>query len=108
MRYTYDLNENGCLILYCDSHEGEEIKALADPETGEFDCNAEYDALESLLANSELDWIRPEEVGALTSAPILGFRDEDGEPTAAWGFMDYQVRSFLTDLVENGRAVFVS
>jgi hypothetical protein len=35
-------------------------------------------------------------------------RDEEGKPTAAWGFMDYQVRSFLDDLVETGKAIFIS
>ena len=108
MKYTYDLNTSGCLILTCSPSEQDAIRGLADPNTGEFDSRAEYDALESLLANSELDWIRPEEIGALTSAPILGIRDEQGEPTAAWGFMDYAVRSFLTDLIEHGKAVFVS
>jgi hypothetical protein len=28
--------------------------------------------------------------------------------TARWAFMDYQVRSFLTDLADTGKAVFVS
>jgi len=83
------------------------IRELAS-DTGEFDSRAEYEALEHLTCNSELGWINPEEIGALTSAPILGLRDELGEPIAAWGFMDYQVRSFLTDLIENGRAVFIS
>lgn len=130
MRYTYDSNTNGCLILRADSEERAMIKQLIS-EQGET-TNAEYDALEHLLANSELDWIRPEEIGALTDAPILGFREPEQELTAdidpdyvyvvghwdgktwyepvraAWGFMDYQVRSFLTDLVETGQAVFIS
>lgn len=108
MTFTYDLNTNGCLILRADLQDQEAIRQLADSESGEYGCNAELDALESLIANSELDWIAPEEIGALTSAPILGLRNEDGEPIAAWGFMDYQVRSFLSDLVETGKAVFIS
>ena len=108
MKYTYDLNTNGVLTISCTAQEKQMIRELAHPETGEFDNRAEIDALESLLANSELDWIGPEEIGALTGAPILGFRDENGEPTAAWGFMDYALRSFLTDLVENGKVIFIS
>jgi hypothetical protein len=107
MEYTYDLNTNGCLIITCNPEESAMIQELANTE-GEYTATAECDALESLLANSELDWIAPEEIGALTGAPILGFRDESGEPTAAWGFMDYALRSFLTDLAENGKAVFTS
>lgn len=108
MTFTYDLNTNGCLILRADSIERENIRELADPESGEFGINAELDALESLIANSDLDWIRPEEIGALTDAPILGLRSENGEPCTAWGFMDYQLRSFLTDLVDKGEAKFIS
>jgi hypothetical protein len=131
MRFTYDLNTNGFLILYADASEREALKGLANAQ-GEFTEDAEYQALESLLCNSELDWIRPEEIGALTSAPILGFRDKAKElpanvnpvfahvvghwngktwyepVNAAWGFMDYAVRSFVSDLIETGKAVFVN
>jgi hypothetical protein len=108
MKYTYDLNTNGCLIITCTHEERRMIRGLRDPKTKEFDSRAEADALESLLANSNLGWVAPEEIGALTSAPILGIRNDVGEPLAAWGFMDYQVRSFLSDLVDNGKAVFIS
>ena len=107
MKYTYDLNTNGCLILTADSQERGWLKELANDQ-GEFTSRAEYEALESLVANSDLDWIRPEEIGALTDAPILGLRKEDGTPEAAWGFMDYAVRSFVQDLIDTGKAVFVS
>jgi hypothetical protein len=106
MKYTYDLNTNGCLILTADSIERDEIRALI-RRCGTSE-RAEVEALETLLTNSDLDWIQAEEIGALTSAPILGLRREDGDVTAAWAFMDYQVRSFLEDLVRVGRAVFVS
>lgn len=107
MTFTYDLNENGCLILKADTEDRDALKGLAS-ETGEFGYSAEYDALEHLIANSELSWIQPEEIGALTSAPILGFRDGKDNVTNAWAFMDYQVRSFVQDLIDKGRAVFVS
>lgn len=106
MEYTYDLNTNGCLILTADSLERETLAELIKDDNA--NRHAEYEALEHLLANSELDWIAPEEIGALTDAPILGLRDEQGKPTNAWAFMDYQVRSFLTDLVTDGRATFIS
>ena len=106
MKYTYDLNTNGCLILTADSQDRKAIRQIM-REHGTTN-QAEAEALESLLTNSELDWIAPEEIGALTSAPILGLRDANGEPEAAWGFMDYQVRSFLQDLAKNGKAVFIS
>jgi len=108
MTFTYDLNTNGCLILRADPMEREAIKGLAN-EQGEYTSQAEYEALEGLIDNSELCWIRPEECGDLTDAPILGFRDADGNATdMRWGFMDHALRSFLQDLVETGKAVFTS
>lgn len=96
MTFTYDLNEHGCLILRADALEREELKTLR-TASGEFDSNAEAEALESLIANSELDWIAPEDIGALTSAPILGIRNASGAVSSAWGFMDYQLRSLPGD-----------
>ncbi|SRR6266566_600554 len=106
MTFTYDLNTHGCLILRADSQEQERLRAIIAEHGTTY--TAEYEALEPLICNSELTWIEPEEIGALTSAPILGLRNEQGEPSAAWGFMDYQVRSFVEDLIETGEAVFIS
>ncbi len=106
MKYTYDLNENGCLILTADAEEREIIRKVVE-ESGTT-IAVEAEALEHLLSNSELDWITSEETGDLTDAPMLGLRDEEGEVLARWAFMDYQLRSFLQDLIDNGKAVFVS
>lgn len=128
MKYTYDLNQNGCLIITAEIEDQRAIRELLKIEGATH--RAECDALESLIANSDLDWIRPEEIGALTDAPILGIRrgymeidspensdnleapnrstEEAHQVIAAWGYMDYQVRSFLDDLVETGKAVFIS
>ncbi len=106
MTFTYNLNTNGCLIIKADTKDMAALEGLRN-ESGEFDSRAECEALESLIANSELDWIQPEECGDLTDAPILGFRDKDGKTTdARWGYMDYQIRSFIEDLIETGQAVF--
>jgi len=69
----------------------------------------EAEILEDLLANSDLNWIQPEECGDLTDAPILGFRDEEGKATGErWGFMDYALRSFCEDLRDKGETVFIA
>ena len=108
MTYTYDLNTNGKLIIRASEQEREALKDLAN-ESGEFNSHAEYEALESLVCNSELYWIDPSETGDLTDAPMLGLRGEDyDEVIARCAFMDYEVRSFVSDLIETGRAVFVS
>ncbi len=65
--------------------------------------NSMYEFFEGFIANTEWEWILPEDIGALTSAPILGIRDENDEVIEAYGFMDYAVRSLMQDLAD-GRA----
>ncbi len=108
MRFTYDLNGTGCLIIEASDDERAELRAMRE-ERGGFGTREECDALERDLCNGGLQWIDPLETGDLTSAPMLGFYADDGETVwARWAFMDYALRSFLDDLVDTGRAVFVS
>jgi len=69
---------------------------------------AMYDWFESLVCNSELEWINPEDTGDLTSAPMLGIWRDDNMSVERWAFMDYQVRSVLADLRDKGEVVFIS
>lgn len=103
MKATYDLNTNGSLVITVGKAERKELKEAMAGSTFR-----EEDTLEHLIANSDLDWIDPAETGDLTSAPMLGIRNEKEEVVARWAFMDYQVRSFVEDLVNHGRAVFTS
>src|ERR1035437_7469152 len=48
-----------------------------------------HEVLEWLMCNSEYEFVQPEETGDLTSAPLLGIRDEQGNIVQRWGFMDY-------------------
>ena len=59
---------------------------------------------EDHLCNSEFDWIRPEDNGDLTDAPILGVLDD---PDRRYGFMDYQIKSVLSELLQTGRVIFI-
>lgn len=67
-----------------------------------------FDYFEWLVCNSELEWLSPEETGDLTSAPMLGIRNQRNAIIDRWAFMDYQLRSPLCDLRDTGKAVFVS
>lgn len=106
--YTYDLNTGGVLIIRATSEDVEWLKELRAENEARPGLDLEAEALESLLANSELEWVRPEEIGALTDAPILGIRTQRGKVKAAWGYMSYAVRSFVDDLIDEGKAVFTS
>ncbi len=95
-----------------------------------------HEFFEGPLANSEFQWVQPEWCGDLTDAPILGLLGDDvGESEVKtfpanyhgwreigfngrekvfqpvlerWAFLDYQVRSPLADLLENGKVIFTN
>ena len=69
------------------------------------------DMLEDHLCNG-WEFIQPEEIGALTAAPILSdsvTRDDSGnllKVDQVYWFPDYAVRSELDELYENGEVFF--
>lgn len=74
--------------------------------------DAMVDFFEPYFCNSEWGWVLPEEIGALTDAPIIGIRCPEEEENAehiccyteVYAFMDYQVRALLQDLWDNNEA----
>ena len=93
-----------------------------------------HEFLEPLICNSEFDWVSAANTGDLTDAPMLGILsapefkrhnlatmqnhkniivscDTQGLMVSRvlerWAYMDYQVRSALEDLRDNGNAVFI-
>ncbi len=129
MRLTHSISpDRRTLTIHADESARRELREMPESakeaaETGNSGAltlhsdAAMFDAFERLLANSELDWIRPEESDDLTDAPILGIRNpnagEDiGEFEVAalerWGFMTYQVQSVLAALRDTGEAEFTA
>lgn len=131
IQLTYAIDaDKGTLALIADADAQQEIAEMIDYKGA--NTATEADALEYLLGNSELQWIDPSDTGDLTDAPILGIlgeettdgdtpgpyglcyisTDGDGSIFAPiierWAFMDYAVRSFLTDLATEGQAVFTN
>lgn len=130
MNITAQVNEGGNLVLLADEATRQVLK-LDRAKHLDFESD-DYmiDLLEGLTCNSDYDWIRAEEIGALTDAPILGIRGKERKATErdntdymqvagqwggavwvedaekAWGFMSYQVRSVQDDLADYGRAIF--
>lgn len=90
--------------------------------------NTLQDFFEKLVCNSELLWISADDTGDLTGAPMLAIlgpeeraeklncgyilsgADEKSifcQPVLfRWGFMAYQIKSPLADLLECGKCVF--
>ena len=104
----YEISEDKKrLTILADEDDKREIAEMI--EDNGLSALVEYDALGGIIANSDLDWISPEENGDLTDALILGYRDEEGFSTGErWAYMDYQVRSFLSDLINIGKATFIA
>ena len=104
--------KNGNLIITVDDDERKTLEDLrhdaAHSDVGALALPFEsdemmHDFFEDLIANTEYDWIRPEDNGDLTDAPMLGVSDF---AHLRWAFMDYQIVSVLTRLLETGKAVF--
>ena len=128
MEYTYDDDR---LTITADAEDLAELAELkTDDPDGFGNDRMMVEFFEDLLANSELDWIDAADMGDLTDAPMLGIRGDEQDHksgpfgvthcghwdekdwyqpiTHRWGFMDYQVRSLLDDLLDRGEAVLVS
>ncbi len=126
-----EFDTQGNMILHVDSEERSLLQTLKDEDPDAFGSDAfMHDWFEGFIGNSEYQWVRPEECGALTSAPMLGIYSEprelregenpevlclagcwDGKTWVedveqAWAFMDYQVISVQEQLLETGQAVF--
>ena len=130
---TSEILANGDLKLSIDA-EDQDLLAVIRAEDPDGFCsdNTMYDWFEAFIGNNEYEWVRPEEVGGLTSAPILGIYGTerelaDGEDpdylsvtghwddktwvqdvVKAWAFMDYQIVSVQERLLETGSATFTN
>ena len=105
MEWSYD--EKG-LTVKCDEDEQSVLVEERNENPDKFASdNTMYEVFEDLIANSELDWIDPEEIGALTSAPLLCIRDEKEQATHVWKFDPYCLRSPQDDLADSGKVYFM-
>lgn len=97
----------GALILKADPETQAMLKELIEENGGEVSSQMEYDVLEGMFANSQLDTVRPEEVGALTDGLLIGDvdRDDQGNITEVHNIYwdrNYETRSFVQDLADKG------
>lgn len=87
-----------------------EVFFQSEKDKEDFDAKDIYDAFEELTGNG-YDFVDPEEVGALTDAPILGIvsHDDNGELTGIeklWWYPNYAVTDPVAELKEKGKVVF--
>lgn len=105
MRHTISANRKVLTIEFT-RHEVDALREYRS-EHGSIQSDAAmFEAFEPLVCNSELEWIDPAETGDLTSAPMLGIRDENQKVIERWAFMDYAIRSPLETLLDCGKVEF--
>jgi hypothetical protein len=97
--------KNGNLEMSADVNEQDEIKEYLNDKTwNQTMLNKEASWIIDYLSGDPMgdgksyEQVAPEEVGALTSAPIIS----DGENV--YGYMDYAIKSFLEELA-NGETI---
>ena len=78
----HSIDKDGNLVIQTQGNERRTLRRAMKQEEFHSD-QFMYETFENLIANSELEWIAPEEIGVLTDAPILGTRDEEGKPVDA-------------------------
>lgn len=104
----YSITKHGDLEITVTRDERNHLKA--DKDDANFLSDAYMtDFFEVMTANSELEWIAPEAIGALTDAPILGvvrYDGNGGEVYKVWWYPNYMVRSPVQDLLEDGVCIF--
>lgn len=105
-------NESGDLLITLTEEGKEELPEII--QRNSFYAGVWTDLLESIICNSETEFIRPEQIGALTDSPIIGLNvslDDDGkieerEDTKFFWFPDYQVIDEFNELLTKGQIVF--
>ena len=111
----FEIQPSGNLEIACtDPEDKEELQEILDKAP-----HRDHGFLAGLLEytgwapNGRLYQVRPEDIAALTDAPILtddlearddGTRFVHGK---VWWFPDYMIRSFAEELIRNGRVVFI-
>ena len=97
----FEETDGGNLVVYVDKSERKNLRLHGDIIQTD---NFMHEWFDNFLHEVEWDWIRPEENGDLTDAPILGI---PGEPDRRYGFMGYCFASVLEELRDKGHCIFL-
>ena len=101
-------DKNSNLILTLNRKSARFIKQEV---LGKSDDDALWQLLEDHLCNG-LEWVKPEDIAALTDSPIFSDvveQDDDGIVTACdyvWWYPDYQIKNPVAELFEHGTIMF--
>lgn len=107
----YHIDATGGLVFTLDEAERAEWREMQTESERCYDI-VDVFAESGLSGNCDLDTVRPEQIGALTDAPIFADgieHDPDGTLGAVgnvWWFPDYQVLDPLEVLLEKGSVRF--
>lgn len=106
---TWKILPNGDLEISFGDFDLAEIKERV--SEGDTSDNLMYEMFEHVIANG-LMWVAPEDIGALTSAPILSDGDVNDNGSLdfggsnIWWYPNYAVTSPMQEIAETGKVVF--
>lgn len=108
------IEPNGALTFILEEGERDDIQNMIDNARNDLDHEVLYNMLDmyGYLGNAVLTPIKPEDVGALTDAPMLSDdveHGEDGERLVrgqVWWFPNYAIESFAHTLMKAGSVTF--
>lgn len=89
----FTIDSGGNLVMVPDVNDAQDLRELKDKQATETE--------EAWLIENGFDLVLPEEIGALTSAPIVSYNGE------IYAYMDYQVKSFLEEMAEGREVTWV-
>lgn len=109
----FETTPNGSLLIQAEKDDAQMLVDLKE-RCGENDLMFLSELLEvtGWQGNGQLIQVNPEDVGALTDAPMLTDDcriEDDGEvlvPGNVWWFPNYMITNFANQLVEQGKTLF--
>lgn len=119
---SFEVLPNGDLKITLTPEGKEELQERVESDTEEelrFSVNSDmlwWDFIESHSTNGSYEMVRPEHIGALTDAPIIGLgmvQQEEGDPfadeeTKVWWYPNYMISDPLEVLLKHGEVIFQS
>ncbi len=107
--------DNGNIEILSNCFDRDRLEELLDDRatfTAEDEQEFWHGGTNSIDNNSEyklrfVTVVSADEFGYLSEAPVLVIMDENGVPEQMWYYPQYQVRSFLSELLENTTVTFV-
>jgi len=112
--YTLEENERGNLVIRMAAHaRAKTVEMLTTSSHTDFDFLDKLLEAAGQTSLGQLHRVLPENIGALTDAPIIGTSSfapdtESDDNDKVWWYPDYAVKSFASELINHGEVTFTA